>query len=156
MKYFGFICILLLFLNNMNNCSAKNDTAKLSLADIVKNVALAFSKINNNNETVPFTDAITDNYDDMLNNVRSALKAVNKVENVSEFIQTNAQLNDVLSKFDVKDVLSFITNNAHVIDNSNVLKTNDASNNNSSRCLNDTQSIVPGVEKSKDWALRSE
>ncbi|XP_076114771.1 nose resistant to fluoxetine protein 6-like [Mytilus galloprovincialis] len=151
MKYFGFICILLLFLND---CSAKNDTAKLSLADIVKNVALAFSKINNNNETVPFTDAITDNYDDMLNNVRSALKAVNKVENVSEFIQTNAQLNDVLSKFDVKDVLSFITNNAHVIDNSNVLKTNDASNNNSSRCLNDTQSIVPGVEKSKDWALR--
>ncbi|CAG2218156.1 unnamed protein product [Mytilus edulis] len=140
MNYFGFICILLLFLND---CSAKNDTAKLSLADIVKNVALAFSKINNNNGTVPFADALTDNYNGMLNNVRSALEAVNKVENVSEFIQTNAQLNDVLSKFDVKDVLSLITNNAYVIDNSNVLKTNDASNNNSSRCLNDTQSIVP-------------
>lgn len=153
MKYLGFTCILLLFLND---CSANNDTTKLSLADVVKNVALAFNKIKNNNDTVSITDDITDNYDDMLTNVRSAFEAVNKVENVSEFIQTNAQLNDVLAKFDVQEILSSITNNANVIDLSNLMKKNDPSNKNSSKCLNDTNSIVPGVEKSKDWALRSE
>ncbi|CAC5409716.1 unnamed protein product [Mytilus coruscus] len=151
MKYLGFTCILLLFLND---CSANNDTTKLSLADVVKNVVLAFNKIKNNNETVPITDAITDNYDEMLTNVRSAFETVNKVENVSEFIQTNAQLNDVLAKFDVQEILSSITNNANVIDISNLMKMNDPSSKKSSKCLNDTKSIVPGMEKSKDWALR--